>query len=152
MAKREAVVVATARTALAKSFRGSLNLTRPEDMIAHCIRAVIERVPGVSTDELATRIEDVVIGCGYPGGVQGMNIARVASLLAGLPVEVAGATVNRFCSSGLQAVAMAAWQIINEGAEVAIGGGVESITMLNADRVPHPEVNSRYPGVYMGDG
>jgi len=149
MAKREAVVVATARTALAKSFRGSLNLTRPEDMIAHCIRAVIERVPGVSTDELATRIEDVVIGCGYPGGVQGMNIARVASLLAGLPVEVAGATVNRFCSSGLQAVAMAAWQIINEGAEVAIGGGVESITMLNADRVPHPEVNSRYPGVYM---
>lgn len=78
-----------------------------------------------------------------------MNIARVATLLAGLPVEVAGATVNRFCSSGLQAVAMAAWQIINEGAEIAIGGGVESITMLSADRAPHPEVQARYPGVYM---
>ena len=149
MSKREAVIVATARTALAKSFRGSLNLTRPEDMVAHCIRAVLGRIPPEAVDEVSAAIEDVVIGCGYPNGVQGMNIARVAALLAGLPVGVAGTTVNRFCSSGLQAVAMAAWQIINEGAEIAIGGGVESITMLTADRSPHPEVAARYPGVYM---
>ncbi|MFZ4985721.1 MAG: thiolase family protein [Blastocatellia bacterium] len=149
MSKREAVIVATARTGLAKSFRGSLNLTRPEDMVAHCIRAVMPKFAGGGADEIAAGVEDVIIGCGYPSGVQGMNIARVATLLAGLPVEVAGATVNRFCSSGLQAVAMAAWQIINEGAEIAIGGGVESITMLSADRAPHPEVQARYPGVYM---
>ena len=142
---REAVVVATARTALAKSFRGSLNRTRPEDQIAHCLREVVRRAPGLDPAE----IEDVVIGCGYPAGVQGMNVARVSALLAGLPVSVAGATVNRFCSSGLQSVAMAAWQIINEGAEVAIGGGVESITMLTPDRAIHPTVQERYPGIYM---
>ncbi|MFZ4626930.1 MAG: thiolase family protein [Blastocatellia bacterium] len=142
---REAVIVATARTGLAKSFRGSLNRTRPEDQIAHCLQEVIRRAPGLDPAE----IEDVAIGCGYPAGVQGMNVARVASLLAGLPVSVAGVTVNRFCSSGLQSVAMAAWQIINEGAEVAIGGGVESITMLSPDRSVHPTVQERYPGIYM---
>ncbi len=142
---QEAVVVATARTALAKSFRGSLNMTRPEDQIAHCIRAVLQKAPQLDPGE----IEDVIIGCGNPSGVQGMNIARVAALLAGLPVSVAGTTVNRFCSSGLQSVAMAAWQIINEGAEVAIGGGVESITMLTPDRSPHPWVKEHYPGIYM---
>ena len=142
---REAVIVATARTGLAKSFRGSLNRTRPEDQIAHCLREVIRRAPGLDPAE----IEDVAIGCGYPAGVQGMNVARVSALLAGLPVSVAGVTVNRFCSSGLQSVAMAAWQIINEGAEVAIGGGVESITMLSPDRSVHPTVQERYPGIYM---
>ena len=142
---REAVIVATSRTALAKAYRGSLNLTRPEEQVAHCLKEVLRKVPQVDPAE----IEDVAIGCGYPMGVQGSNVARISALLAGLPVEVAAVTVNRFCSSGLQAVAMAAWQIMHEGVEVAIGGGVESITMLKVERDPHPWVKEHYPGVYM---
>ncbi len=141
---REAVVVASTRTPLAKSFRGSFNLTRPEDLIAHCIKDVLAKTPQVDPAE----IEDVIIGAGYPCGAQGMNVARVASILAGLPVSVAGTTVNRFCSSGLQSVAMAAHQIM-EGADVAIGGGVESITMLGRDNNPHPVVKEMKPGIYM---
>ncbi|MCI0336520.1 MAG: thiolase family protein [Acidobacteria bacterium] len=142
---REAVVVASSRTPLAKSFRGSLNLTRPDDQFAHCIRDVLRKVPQVDR----TEIEDVITGCGYPAGAQGSNVARVASLLAGLPVSVAGTTVNRFCSSGLQAIAMAAHQIVTEGADVAIGGGVESITMMERNNKPNPWVQEHFPGVYM---
>src|SRR5499427_8856571 len=142
---REAVVVASSRTPLAKSFRGSLNLTRPDDQLAHCIKDALRKTPQVDHSE----VEDVIAGCGYPAGVQGSNIARIAALLAGLPVTVAGVTVNRFCSSGLQAVAMAAHQIINEGVEIAIGGGVESITMMGRDTKPNPWVQEHYPGVYM---
>ena len=115
---REAVVVASSRTALAKSFRGSFNLTRPEDLAAHCIKDVLGKVPQLSRDE----IEDVILGCGQPAGKQGNNVARVATILAQLPSSIAGTTVNRFCSSGLQAIAMAAHQILVEGAEAAIGG------------------------------
>src|SRR5215475_12581614 len=142
---REAVVVASSRTPLAKSFRGSLNLTRPDDQLAHCIKDALRKTPQVDHSE----VEDVIAGCGYPAGVHGSNIARVAALLAGLPVTVAGVTVNRFCSSGLQAVAMAAHQIINEGVEVAIGGGVESITMMGRDTKPNPWIQEHYPGIYM---
>jgi len=143
---REAVVVASSRTALAKSFRGSFNLTRPDDLAAHAIRHVLGKVPQVAADT----IEDVILGCGFPQGPQGMNVARIASLLAGLPVSVAATTVNRFCSSGLQAIAMAAHQIVAEGAEVAIGGGVESITMIpNARSDPNPRLLEMKPGVYM---
>jgi len=142
---REAVVVASSRTPLAKSFRGSLNLTRPDDQLAHCIKDTLRKTPQVDHSE----VEDVIAGCGYPAGVQGSNIARVAALLAGLPVTVAGVTVNRFCSSGLQAVAMAGHQIINEGVEVAIGGGVESITMMGRDIKPNPWIQEQYPGIYM---
>jgi acetyl-CoA acyltransferase len=142
---REAVVVASSRTPLAKSFRGSFNLTRPDDQLAHCIKDALRKTPRVDHSE----VEDVIAGCGYPAGVQGSNIARVAALLAGLPVTVAGVTVNRFCSSGLQAVAMAAHQIINEGVEVAIGGGVESITMMGRDTKPNPWIQEHYPGIYM---
>jgi acetyl-CoA acetyltransferase family protein len=142
---REAVVVASSRTPLAKSFRGSLNLTRPDDQLAHCIKDTLRKTPQLDHSE----VEDVIAGCGYPAGVQGSNIARVAALLAGLPVTVAGVTVNRFCSSGLQAVAMAAHQIINEGVEVAIGGGVESITMMGRDTKPNPWIQEHYPGIYM---
>jgi acetyl-CoA acetyltransferase family protein len=142
---REAVVVASSRTPLAKSFRGSLNLTRSDDQLAHCIKDTLRKTPQVDHSE----VEDVIAGCGYPAGVQGSNIARVAALLAGLPVTVAGVTVNRFCSSGLQAVAMAAHQIINEGVEVAIGGGVESITMMGRDIKPNPWIQEHYPGIYM---
>src|SRR5499426_3345853 len=142
---REAVVVASSRTPLAKSFRGSLNLTRPDDQLAHCIKDTLRKTPQVDHSE----VEDVIAGCGYPAGVQGSNIARVAALLAGLPVTVAGVTVNRFCSSGLQAVAMAAHQIINEGVDVALGGGVESITMMGRDIKPNPWIQEHYPGIYM---
>jgi acetyl-CoA acetyltransferase family protein len=142
---REAVIVSSVRTPLAKSFRGSFNRTHPADLAAHCIREALRRVPQIDKSE----VEDVILGCGMPMGPQGMNIARVASLLAGLPVTVAATTVNRFCSSGLQATAMAAHQVINEGAEVAIGGGVESITFTPRDSSPHPWVKDNYPGIYM---
>jgi acetyl-CoA acetyltransferase family protein len=142
---REAVVVASSRTALAKSFRGSFNLTRPEDLAAHCIKDVLGKAPQLSAEE----IEDVIMGCGQPAGKQGNNVARVSTILAQLPVSVAATTVNRFCSSGLQAIAMAAHQVLVEGAEAAIGGGVESITMMKRDNDPHPWVLEHKPGIYM---
>jgi len=142
---REAVVVASSRTPLAKSHRGSFNMTRPDELAAHVIRDVLGKVPQLDRAE----IEDVILGCGYPAGPQGSNVARVAALRAGLPVTVPGTTVNRFCSSGLQAIVMAAHQIINEGVEAAIGGGVESITMMRRDVDPNPWVKEHYPGVYM---
>ncbi|MEO2008122.1 MAG: thiolase family protein [Pirellulaceae bacterium] len=142
----EAVVVASSRTPLAKSFRGSLNLTRPDDMLAHCLKHLLAKVPQLD----ATEIEDIIIGCGNPEGTQGMNVARVAAMRAELPASIAAMTVNRFCSSGLQTTAMAAHQIINEGADVAIGGGVESITMTaDMKTIPNPWVNEHQPGIYM---
>jgi acetyl-CoA acyltransferase len=142
---REAVVVTSSRTALAKSFRGSFNLTRPDDLAAHCIQDVLRKTPALDPAE----IEDVVLGCGQPHGPQGHNVARVAAMLAGLPSSVAGTTVNRFCSSGLQAIAMVAHQIMNEGVDAAIGGGVESISMAVRDSSPNPKLQATMPGVYM---
>lgn len=147
---REAVVVAGARTPLAKSFRGSFNLTRPDDLAAHCLSAVLKKVPQLDPAEL----EDVILGCGYPQGTQGQNVARVALVRAGLPVSIAGTTVNRFCSSGLQAIAMAAHEIIQEGATAAIGGGVESITAMNQFKedpklTVNPKVMEAKSGIYM---
>ncbi len=142
---REAVVVASSRTPLAKSQRGSFNITRPDDLAGHAIRDVLGKAPQLDPKE----VEDVVLGCGQPHGSQGHNIARVAAIRGGLPVTVAGTTVNRFCSSGLQAIAMASHLIINEGVEAAIGGGVESITMMQRDSSPNPWVKEHYPGIYM---
>jgi len=142
---REAVVVASSRTPLAKSQRGSFNITRPDDLAGHAIRDVLGKAPQLDPRE----IEDVILGCGQPHGSQGHNIARVSAIRAGLPVTVAGTTVNRFCSSGLQSVAMAAHLIINEGVEAAIGGGVESITMMQRDSSPNPWVKEHFPGIYM---
>jgi len=142
---REAVVVASSRTALAKSFRGSFNLTRPEDLAAHCIKDVLSKTPQLDAKE----IEDVVLGCAQPHGAQGQNIARISAMLTGLPATVAGTTINRFCSSGLQAITVAAHQIVNEGVDAAIGGGVESITMIPRDYDPHPVLLERMPGLYM---
>ncbi len=142
---REAVIVASSRTGLAKSFRGSFNMTRPDELAAHCIRDVLRKTPQLNPAE----IEDVILGCGQPHGVQGHNVARVSVLLAGLPPSTAAITVNRFCSSGLQAVAMAAHQIVSEGAEAAIGGGVESISLIARDNDPSPALQQKYPGVYM---
>jgi acetyl-CoA acetyltransferase family protein len=147
---KEAVVVASSRTPLAKSFRGSFNLARPDDLAAHCIQQILAKVPQLDPAE----IEDVILGCAYPHGTQGNNVARIAAIRAGLPVTVAGTTVNRFCSSGLQSVAMAAHEIMYEGTEAAIGGGVESITAL--DKFKHdpkltinPRVKEHKPGIYM---
>src|SRR3984957_8419074 len=131
---REAVVVASSRTGLAKSFRGSFNITRPDDLAAHCIRDVLRKTPKLDPAE----VEDVILGCAQPHGPQGSNMARVASIRAGLPVTVAATTVNRFCSSGLQAIAMAAHQIIQEGADAAIGGGAESISLTPRSTDPNP--------------
>jgi acetyl-CoA acyltransferase len=145
---REAVVVASSRTGLAKSFRGSFNITRPEDLAAHCIKDVLRKVPQID----AAEIDDVVLGCARPHGPQGHNIARTSAMLAGLPTSVAGTTINRFCSSGLQAIAVASHQIISEGVAAAIGGGVESISMTPAAGNPHPELQKRLPRLYMGMG
>jgi acetyl-CoA acetyltransferase family protein len=127
-----------------------LNRTRPDDQAAHCLRDVLRKAPGLDPAEIG----DVILGCAEPSGPQGMNVARVALLRAGLPVTTPGLTVNRFCSSGLQAVALAAHQIVQEGVDAAIGGGVESITAtapVKVDRkfVVNPWVGQHHPGIYM---
>src|SRR2546421_306157 len=142
---REAVVVSSSRTPLAKSQRGSFNMTLPSDLAAHCIKDALGKVPQLDPKE----VEDVIMGCGQPHGSQGHNIARVAAMRAGLPVSVAGLTLNRFCSSGLQAIAIAANYVINDGADAMIGGGVESITMAKRDADPNPWVKEHLPGIYM---
>jgi acetyl-CoA acetyltransferase family protein len=150
---REAVIVDSKRTALTKAHRGSFNLTEPVDYLAHTLESVVEGVPNLDPGE----IEDVIAGCGFPEGCQGMNLARIAAMAAGFPKEVSGTTVNRFCSSGSQAVMMAAHSIINEGAEVAIGAGVESITMMqdgsqNTTRLANKAARDRFPGLYFPMG
>ena len=145
---REAVIVSSSRTPLAKSHRGSFNITRPDDLAAHCISDALRKAPALD----AAEIEEVILGCGQPHGAQGHNIARVAALRAGLPVTVPGATVNRFCNSGLQAVVQAAHMVLQEGVEAAIGGGVESITMMQRDSSPNPWVLDHNPGLYMAMG
>ena len=142
---REAVIITSKRTPLAKSARGSFNMTRPDDLAAHAIRHALAAAPQLDPAE----IEEVVMGCGQPHGPQGHNIARVAALRAGLPVTTPGVTVNRFCNSGLQAVVQAAHMVLQEGVDAAIGGGVESITMLQRDSSPNPWVKEHYPGLYM---
>jgi len=142
---REAVVVASSRTGLAKSYRGSFNMTRPDDLAAHCIQDVLRKTPQLDPAE----IEDVVLGCAQPHGPQGDNVARIAAMLAGLPTSVPGTTINRFCSSGLQAIAVAAHEIINEGVDAAIGGGTESISLTVRNREPNPKLAEKLPGIYM---
>jgi acetyl-CoA acyltransferase len=144
---REAIIAASSRTALAKSFRGSFNMTRPEDLAAHCVRDVLRKVPAVRDE-----VEDVILGCAQPHGMQGMNIARRVALLAGLPVEVAGTTVNRFCASGLEAIAMAADRVMHGEADAVVAGGVESISCVPRDVNPHPYLQNRFPGLYMEMG
>jgi len=145
---REAVIVASSRTPLAKSHRGSFNMTRPDDLAAHAIRHAIAKVPGLDPKE----VEEVVLGCGQPHGSAGHNVARVAALRAGLPTSVAGVTVNRFCNSGLQAIAQAAHMVMLEGVEAIIGGGVESITLMERDTSPNPWILEHHPALYMAMG
>ncbi|MCG8592037.1 MAG: thiolase family protein [Proteobacteria bacterium] len=150
---REAVIVDSVRTGLTKAHRGSFNLTEPVDYLAHTIKSVVERAPNLDP----TEIEDVITGVGMPEGCQGMNMSRIAAMAAGLPKEVAATSVNRFCSSGSQAVMMAAHQILHEGAEVAIGAGVETITMMqdgtqNTTRMVNNAAKDRFPGLYFPMG
>jgi acetyl-CoA C-acetyltransferase len=129
----DVAIVSTARTPLAKSWRGGFNLTHGATLAAHVIKHAIERAK-VAGDE----IEDVLMGCALPEGSQGNDVARMAAIRAGLPVSVAGATVNRFCSSGLQTIAMAAQHIMNEKTPIMVAGGVESISTVQAN------VNTKY--------
>jgi acetyl-CoA acetyltransferase family protein len=150
---REAVVVDSVRTGLTKAHRGSFNITEPVEYTAHVLREVVSRQPNLD----AAEVEDVILGCGFPEGCQGMNMGRVAALAAGYPKTVAATTVNRFCSSGSQAIMMAAHAIINEGAEVAIGAGVETITMMqdgsmNTSRMVNQGAQQRFPGLYFPMG
>jgi acetyl-CoA acyltransferase len=142
---REAVVVASRRTPLAKSHRGSFNITRPDDLAAHCIADVLRQTPQVDGAE----IEEVILGCGQPHGPQGHNVARIAALRAGLPVTTPGVTVNRYCNSGLQAIVQAAHMVIQEGVDAAIGGGVESISLMVRDNAPNPWLVEHHPAIYM---
>jgi acetyl-CoA acyltransferase len=148
----DVVVVDSVRTGLAKSFRGSFNLTRSDDMLAHCIDSLLERNPNVSAEE----VEDVVVGAASHAGEQDGNLARLAVVLSKLPITTAGMTINRFCSSGLQSIAIAANQIASGQSQVAIAGGVDSISMRNRQTTGKAEQNKRLieekPEVFMAMG
>jgi len=148
---REAVIVSSVRTAVGKAYKGTLRTTRPDDLAATAIKGALERVPQVDPKE----IEDVIIGCAMPEAEQGMNVARIASLRAGLPVECSAMTINRFCSSGLQAISLAADSITSGRAEIAVAGGVESMTMIpmGGHKVSaNPWLISNYPDSYLSMG
>jgi acetyl-CoA acyltransferase len=148
---REAVIVSAVRTAVGKAFKGSLAAMRPDDLAAIAIRESLARVPGLGLRE----VEDVILGCAMPEGEQGMNVARIASLRAGLPVEVPATTVNRFCASGLQSIAMAAERIMLGHAEVIVAGGAESMSMvpMGGNKIsPNPWLIDHYPDVYLNMG
>jgi acetyl-CoA acyltransferase len=145
---REAVIVSAVRTAVGKAGKGTLRATRPDDMAAAAIRGALARVPAVEPG----MVEDVILGCAMPEAEQGMNVARIASLLAGLPNTAAAVTVNRFCASGLQAVAMAAQAVATGQAEIAIAGGTESMSLIpmGGHKIsPNPELLARYPDSYL---
>ena len=149
---REAVIVAARRTAVGKSKRGTTRNWRSDDMAAAVIKALMAEM-GDALDPL--EIDDVVLGCAMPEGPQGLNFARSTAILAGLPVEVPGMTVNRFCSSGLQTIAMAAERIIADGADVIIAGGAETMSLvpMTGFRIsPNPWMAENAPEVYMGMG
>jgi acetyl-CoA acyltransferase len=126
MTTREAVIVSAVRTPVGKAKRGSLTTVRPDDMAATVIKELLKRTPNLDPAE----IEDVVIGCAFPEGEQGMNMARMIALRAGLPVSVPGETINRYCSSGVQSMAHAAYAVMAGDIDVAIAGGTESMTMV----------------------
>jgi acetyl-CoA acyltransferase len=148
---KEAVIASSVRTAVGKAYKGTLHATRPDDLAAIAINGAIARVPGLDPKE----IEDVVLGCAMPEAEQGMNMARIASLRAGLPVECSAITINRFCSSGLQAIAMAAERVMLGNAEVVVAGGAESMSMVpmgGNKTSPNPWLMDHYPDSYLGMG
>ncbi|HXU16582.1 MAG TPA: acetyl-CoA C-acyltransferase, partial [Terriglobales bacterium] len=147
----EAVIVSSVRTPVGRAFKGTLRASRPDELAAVAIKGALGHVPQVDLKE----IEDVILGCAMPEGEQGMNVARIASLRAGLPVEVSAMTVNRFCASGLQAIAIAAERIMVGGCEVAVAGGTESMSMIpmGGNKIsPNPWLVDHYPDVYLSMG
>lgn len=148
----EAVIVDSVRTGLSKSFKGGFNQTRADDMTAHIIDALMDRNPSVNPET----VEDVILGCGYPEGPQGNNIARTSAVLSKLPITTGGTTVNRYCSSGLQTIAMAATQIQSGFADCIIAGGVESISTthghINEHMFKNEKIAESVPGVYHAMG
>ena len=148
---REAVIVSAVRTPVGKAYKGTLRATRPDDFAAVAIKGALDRVPQLERKE----IEDVILGCAMPEAEQGMNVARTASLLAGLPVEVSAMTINRFCSSGLQAIALGAERIRGGGAEVIVAGGTESMSMvpMGGNKISaNPTLVENYPDAYLSMG
>ena len=145
---KTAVIVDSVRTGLAKSHRGGFNMTRPDDMLAHIINGMLDRNPNLPPE----MVEDVIMGCGNPEGAMGHNIGRNAAVLSNLPLTVGGTTVNRYCSSGLQSISMAASQIMAGCYDTVIAGGVEQITMLsgkqNMDGFVNEKLAESYPGIY----
>ena len=148
---REVFIVSSVRTPVGRAYKGTLRSTRPDEMAAVAIKGALDRVPQLNPKE----IEDVILGCAMPEGEQGMNVARIASLRAGLPVEASAVTINRFCSSGLQAIAMAAERIMSGGAEVMVAGGTESMSMIpmGGNKIsPNPWLVDHYPDAYLSMG
>ena len=151
IAMPDAVIVSSIRTPVGRAYKGSLRGTRPDDLAALAIEEALARVPGLDTKE----IDDVILGCAMPEGEQGMNVARIAALRAGLPVETSAMTINRFCSSGLQAIALAAERIRGGSAEVIIAGGTESMSMvpMGGNKLsPNPWLVDHYPDAYINMG
>lgn len=148
---RDVLIAAGARTAIGKSPRGTLRNTRPDDLAAHAILAAVERAAGLD----AAEIEDVILGCAQPELEQGLNVARIAALRAGLPMSTPGLQVNRFCASGLEAIAIAAQRIACGSADVIVAGGVESMSMVNfmgESTRPNPALLDSHPDTYLSMG
>ena len=147
----EAVIVSAVRTPVGKAPRGTLRTTRPDDLAAFAIQGALERIPQLDKKE----IEDVILGCAMPEAEQGMNVARIASLRAGLPIETAAMTVNRYCASGLQSIAIAADRIRSGSADVIVAGGTESMSFVpfGGNKISvNPWLVENYPGSYMSMG
>ena len=148
---KDAVIVSAVRTAVGKAPKGTLKNTRPDDLGAAAIKDAIERAEGLNPLE----IDDVIMGCAFPEAQQGMNVARTAMILAGLPVETSAMTVNRYCSSGLQTIALAADRVRTGGADVIVAGGLETMSMIpmggNTFR-PNPNLAETYPDYYLNMG
>ena len=148
---RDAVIVSSVRTAVGKAPRGTLRTTRPDDLAAVAIKEAIARTPGLEGKD----VEDVILGCAMPEGEQGMNVARNAWLRAGLPVETSAMTINRFCSSGLQSIALAAERIMAGQGDIAVAGGTESMSMvpMGGNKVaPNPWLMDHHPEAYISMG
>ncbi|MGH9346410.1 MAG: thiolase family protein [Vicinamibacterales bacterium] len=148
---QDAVIVSAARTAVGKAPSGALRTVRPDEMAATAIAEVLRRAPGVEGSE----IDDVILGCAMPEGEQGLNVARIASLRAGVPVEASAVTVNRFCSSGLQSIAYAAERVMCGFSRAIVAGGTESMSMVpmgGNKRSPNPALVDSYPDVYLSTG
>jgi len=148
---QDAVIVAAVRTAVGKAPKGTLSVMRPDELAAAAITGALARVPGLDTSS----IDDVILGCAMPEGEQGLNVARIASLRAGIPVEASAVTVNRFCSSGLQAIAYGAERIMLGQSEAVVAGGTESMSLvpMGGNKVsPNPALVASYPDVYLSTG